>query len=151
MKANRIFLLGFAAAVVGLALTFEAAEAQCWTCGEAGMFLDGEWVTCDYCSGDVQGAAYCGVSECKGCWALGPCQPIFTLDGRSIAPEAEAAGSDDLGAEGELLATFASMNIPPVLPGNTQLRRSCDGGIISRWYSTNDLRAARDATAHLWL
>ncbi|MDE2663410.1 MAG: hypothetical protein OXI39_10465 [Gemmatimonadota bacterium] len=77
---------------------------------------------------------------------------IFSLDGRSLAPEVpEAPNFDDLRETRPLAAMFASTKVSAVPPPNARPRRAYDGGIIAKWYSPNDLRAARDATARLRL
>ncbi|WP_419161134.1 hypothetical protein [Candidatus Palauibacter sp.] len=153
MKATRIFLLGFVAAIFAMALTFEHAAAQCWTCTGGFMLVDDDWKWCGVCTGGDEGAKNCGMSSCNGCWALGPCSVQLSLDGRSAAPEVpEPPSFDQPGGAAAFVATFASADRGPVPPSNArQTRRSCDGGIISKWYSVSAVRAARGATAQLRL
>lgn len=155
MKATRIFLLGFAAAVMGLALASEPVAAQCWSCGPRDYYWDGkEWVEgCAYCTGDTDGAGHCSTPSCGFCIALGPCRIAASLDGRSAAPATPR--TLELGQPSEakpLVATFASADHSPIPPSSSrQTLRSCDGGITAKWYSAGAVHAARGATARLRL
>lgn len=157
MKATRIFLLGFAAAVLGLAMTSEPVAAQCWSCGTMGSYWDPEerrFVEgCAYCSGDTDGAGHCSTPSCEFCIALGPCRIAASLDGRSAEPATPYTLDRGQPSEANrLVATFASADYSPIPPNSSRRTlRSCDGGITARWYSASAVHAARGATARLRL
>ncbi len=155
MKAKGILLLGFAAAISGLALASEPAAAQCWSCGYGGMWVEdeGKWKICRICTGGDEGHIGCGTPKCSTCWNLGACSIQLSLDGRSAGPELpEAPVLGEPGDVGAFVAIFASAAHALVTPSNApKTRRSCDGGIVSKWYSAGDILAARQTTAHLRL
>ena len=155
MKAIRIVLLGFAAAIFTMALEPEAAAAQCWTCDRAFMYDwdEDRYRICYHCSGDRTGYADCGTRTCTGCWNLGTCGVAAALDGRSAAPDVpETTNFEQPSEAGAFLATFTPADHGPTPPTyGRQTRRSCDGGIISKWYSAGAMSVARGATARLRL
>jgi len=153
MKGTRIFLLSVAAATFGMVLTFQPAAAQCWSCGYGSMVVDDKWTICRTCIGDDEGYQGCGTPACNSCYNLGSCSVQLSLDGRSAAPEVpEAPSFEQPGGFGALVATFAATDHGPVPPTNARrARRSCDGGITSKWYSAEAVREARSATEQLRL
>ncbi len=152
MKATRILLLGFTAALLATAVTVEPAAAQCWSCGWGGMLVDKKPTICRICTGDKQGYQACGTPTCGSCFNLGACSVELSLDGRSAAPETPSTPTfEESGEERVIEATFASAERGTVALGGPRTRRSCDGGIVSRSYSASAVRAARQATEHLRL
>lgn len=152
MKATRIFLLGFAIALLAIAATVESAEAQCWTCTVASMQNEGKPSICWICTGDRSGAAACSTMRCGDCDTFGDCRIAATLDGRNVPPELPALPDlDEVNEVSAFSAVFASADLGSLHRDAREARRSCDGGIIFRRYSPDDVRAARRMTAQLLL
>lgn len=152
MKATRIFLLGFAIAVLATAATIEPVEAQCWTCDTAAMQNENKPSICWICTGDRTGAAVCATIRCGECEAFGECRIAAALDGRTVPPELPLVPDfDEVNEVNAFSAAFASADLGPLHPDAREARRSCDGGIISRRYSPDAVSAARRATAQLLL
>ena len=160
MKLTRILMLGLGLAVFAGAASAEPAVAQCWDCIPGPG--DGSHQECWYCSADRPGAGStdCATPYCQACVTFpgGPCfTPILVmLDGRTARPTGPEP--DRLDTLAETLGTSAvawpaasSANLVAEGESAADTRRSCDGGIISRWYSPQRAHAVRDAMGRLRL
>lgn len=162
MKATRIFLLGFAIAVLATATTVEPAAAQCWDCTEGPGPITDPDETCAYCVAGREGlgAEHCSTPECKRCRLTGGlCMVTVMFDGR-VSP-LESPRLDPVPASGQL-ALFAAQpfwsglnrgqwSTAAPAPDEGLAKRSCDGGIMSRRYSDSDVSAIRNSTSLLRL
>lgn len=150
--------LGFAIlaclATAGSAVAQEVAQdgaSTCWTC------FRWEGDGCMYCSADgpTGFADHCSTPRCGRCRLNGLCVFFVTHDGRVSPPESEKALGPTTPHEADAMSAIS--RVPPftVVSAPTgraaATRRSCDGGIISKWYSRADESQIRAATSQLRL
>ena len=156
MKLARILMLGLGLAIFAGAASAEPAVAQCWDCIQGPG--DDEHSYCEYCSNGQWGLGVesCATPACQDCDLSGyVCEVYMMLDGR-VAPKGPPE-SPLLGAPGEAigLPAFSASNAsagPVSTPSDFhETTRSCDGEIISRWYSASEVLARRSATSKLMI
>ncbi|WP_420633643.1 hypothetical protein [Candidatus Palauibacter sp.] len=156
MKLVRILMLGLGLAVFAGVASPEPVIAQfgafdCWDC-QWGHFPDSGCVNCTIGQSGL-GAEGCATPRCLTCDLLGDdCMVTAMLDGR--AAPIEQFESPVYTAPIELQALNAAYgSTDPIAPRRRagEIKRSCDGGIISKSYTVAEVDAIRKETAQLRL
>ncbi len=151
MKIVRILMMGLGLAIFAGVASAEPVGAQCWDC-QYGHFPDSP---CANCTAGQSGFGWenCGTPACGDCRLGGrPCMVFGMLDGRA-APD-EQLESPVYTAPTELQALSAAYGSTDPIEARRragEIRRSCDGGIISRTYTVAEVNAIRRETAQLRL
>ena len=153
MKLARILMLGLSLAVLAEAVSVEPVSAQCWDC-QYGALSDENGNKCAHCVAGQQGlgAEYCATPRCTTCRVGGPrCVVTVMLDGRA-APAVPMEQFEATSTEPQAASVARGSANPIAFPRQaSEIKRSCDGGIITKWYAPAKVSGIRSETAKLQL
>ena len=154
MKLARILMLSLGLAVFAVAASAEPVVAQCWDC-QFGHFPGSNCANCVAGQSGL-GVEECSTPACRHCNLEGNlCVVVSMLDGRDAPAGAlEQFESPVYTATIELHAlgaAYGSVDFLATPRRAGEIRRSCDGGIISKRYAPAAVSAIRSETAQLRL
>lgn len=153
MKLARILMLSLGLAAFAGVASAEPAAAQCWDCN-FGYLSDEDGNKCAHCVAGQQGLGrdYCATPRCQTCRVGGPrCTVTVMLDGRA-APAVPTERFEATSTEPQAAGVARGSTSPIAFPRQaSETRRSCDGGIITKWYAPAKVSGIRGETAKLHL